>query len=313
MGKIIFFLALFCSLSFAQGWNNTVTTSISSSDIVGTDLFTNRNGNNIVTSHFSFPPISRWVKYYLLSSSGTVIRSSTIEGPSQNLSGYPAKVSGDNNNVYAVYLINGVIRAKKSVNAGISWNTYDLTPQGTGTFYGYDIAFDNNVNKLHMVYNRGGQTYYYSLRSDNTWGEFQQVSSYSGYSAPTVSFSQNRVHVSYEEGSVAKSRDKHLTSWQTPETVTSSSLEERIHAGNSKLLYFYSEPQQGFYLDMYVRQRDFNGTWSSPFLLHGVLDGVPAAANTFDGKTHIVYRAGDIYYRNYNGSTWSSETTIGTG
>src|SRR5690606_38561933 len=96
-------------------------------------------------------------------------------------------------------------------------------------------------------------------------------------------------------------------------TVTSSSLEERIHAGSSKLLYFYSEPQQGFYLDMQVRQRDFNGNWSSPFLLHEVLDGVPAAANTYDGKTHIVYRDGNIIYRNYNGSTWTSETSIGTG
>jgi len=109
--KIIFFFALFCSLSFAQGWNTTVTTSISSSDLSGIDLFTNRNGNNIVTSHFSFPPISRWIKYYLLNSSGSVIRSSTIEGPSQNLGVY-VNVSGDNNNVYAVYLINSVIRTK---------------------------------------------------------------------------------------------------------------------------------------------------------------------------------------------------------
>lgn len=316
MRKIIFFLALFCSLSFAQGWNNTITTSISTSDLSGIDLFTNKNGNNIVTSHFSFPPISRWVKYYLLNSSGSVIRSSTIEGPSQNLSGYPAKVSGDNNNVYAVYLINGVIRVKKSVNAGISWTTYDLNPPaGTGTFYGYDIAFDNNENKLHMVYNRGGQTYYYALNANNQWVEFQQVSSISTNSVPTVSFSQNRVHVSYEEGAVAKSRDKYFTSWQTPQTVTSSSIEERIHAGNSKLLYFYSEPQPGYYLDIYVRQRDFNGNWSSPFLLHEVDAFVPSAANTFDSKTHIVYYGGlgDIYYRNYNGSTWSSESTIGTG
>lgn len=297
MRKIIFFFALFCSLSFAQGWNNTVPTSISTSDLSGIDLFTNRNGINIVTSNFSFPPISRWIKYYLLNSSGAVIRSSTIE-TSQYLSVY-VNVSGDNDNVYAVYLINGITRAKKSVNAGISWSTYDLNPPaGTGDFYGIDIAFDNNVNKLHLVYNRGGQTYYYALRSDNTWGEFQQVSSISTNSAPTVSFSQDRVHVSYEEGLVAKSRDKHLASWQTPETVTSSSLEERIHAGNSKLLYFYSEPQQGFYLDTYVRQRDFNGNWSSPFLLHEVNAFVPAAANTFDSRTHIVYHDGDILYRN---------------
>ena len=178
MRKIIFFLALFCSLSFAQGWNTTVTTSISSSDLSGIELFTNRNGNNIVTLHFSFPPISRWVKYYLLNSSGSIIRSSTIEAPSQNLSALPVKVSGDNNNVYVVYIINGVIRAKKSTNAGVSWNTYDLnSPAGIGVFDGIDIVFDNITNKLHVVYSRGTMgypdhlTHYYSLNANNQWGE----------------------------------------------------------------------------------------------------------------------------------------------
>ncbi len=147
----LFFLIIFTISAFPQGWNTTVTTSISDADISEMDLFTNRNGNNIVTANFSFPPISRWVKYYLLNSSGTVIRSSTIEGPSQSSGAY-VNVSGDNNNVYLVYLINGVIRAKKSANAGISWNTYDLNnPDGTGDFSGIDIAFDNNVNKLHVV------------------------------------------------------------------------------------------------------------------------------------------------------------------
>ena len=320
--KIIFFLALFCSLPFAQGWNNTVTTSISSSDLSGIDLFTNRNGNNIVTSHFSFPPISRWVKYYLLNSSGSVIRSSTIEAPTQNLSGLPVKVSGDNNTIYAVFLINSVIRAKKSTDAGVSWTTHDLTsPAGSGVFDGIDIIFDNITNKLHIVYSRGTAgypdhlTHYYALRSDNTWGEYKQVSDYgSYYTPPTVSFSQDRVHISYEEGGVAKSRDKYLSEWQTAETVASPFVEHKIHAHSSKLLYFYGEPQQG-YFDIYVRQRDFNGTWSSPFLLREIDGFVPAAANTFDSKTHIVYYGGlgNIYYRNYNGSIWSPDSIIGTG
>jgi len=190
-------------------------------------------------------------------------------------------------------------------------------------FDGIDIVFDNIANKLHVVYSRGTAgypdhlTHYYALRSDNTWGEYKQVSDYgSYYTPPTVSFSQNRVHVSYEERGVAKSRDKYLNAWQNPETVASSFAEHKIHAHSSKLLYFYAEPQQGFYLDIYVRQRDLNGSsWSSPFLLHEVDAFVPAAANTSDSKTHIVYYGGlgDIYYRNYNGSTWSTESTIGTG
>ena len=60
------------------------------------------------------------------------------------------------------------------------------------------------------------------------------------YTKPTVSFSQNRVHVSYHEDG-AMSRDKYITTWQTPVNINSSSLIERIHAGSSKLFYFYDE------------------------------------------------------------------------
>src|SRR5690606_8074354 len=80
--------------------------------------------------------------------------------------------------------------------------------------------------------------------------------------------------------------------------------------------YFYAETQPGLYANMYVKQRNLNSSsWSSPTLLHEYTDFYSpfvSATNTYDGKTHIVYDGpGSTVYRNYNGSTWSSELTIG--
>ena len=186
-----------------------------------------------------------------------------------------------------------------------------------------DIVFDNITNKLHVVYARGSFgypdqiTHYYALNLNNQWGEYHQVSDFGDeWTKPTVSFSQNRVHVSYHEDG-ALSRDKYLTSWQTPATLSTSSLAERIHAGSSKLLYFYAETQPELYANMYVKQRNFltGSTWSSSTLLHEHTDFYSpfvSATNTVDGKTHIVYDGpGSAIYRNYDGSTWSSEFTVG--
>lgn len=289
------------------------------------DLCTNMNGNNLAVLNWNGNnPAIYYVKYYLLNSSGSVIRSSTIEtyGPYQGSIEY-VNISGNQNKVYVVYKIGNIIRAKKSIDAGISWTTHDLTnPLGSGAFYYLDIVFDNIANKLHVVYSRGDIgypnqiTHYYSLNENNQWSEYKQVSDYGDeWTKPTVSFSQNRVHVSYHEDGT-KSRDKYLTTWQTPATLISYSLIERIHAGSSKLFYFYAEPQPDLTVDVYAKQRNLNGSsWSSPTLLRENADFYSpfvSATNTADGKTHIVYNGpGSTMYRNYNGSTWSSELTVG--
>lgn len=305
MKKLFFLFNLIFTISlFAQGWNNTVTTSISESNFIDMDLCTNINGNNLAVLNWNgeFSQIY-YVKYYLVNSSGSVIRSSTIEtlGPNQGSIEY-VNIAGDNEKVYVVYKIGNLIRAKKSIDAGVNWSTYDLsTPAGSGAFYGVDIVFDNLTNKLHVVYSRGSigypdqVTHYYSLNTNNQWGEYQQVSDYGDeWTKPTVSFSQNRVHVSYHEDGTM-SRDKYTTTWQNPASIISYSLIERIHAGSSKLFYFYAEPQPGLYVNMYVKQRDLSGsTWSSPTLLMDHSDFYSpfvSATNTTDGKTHMVILA----------------------
>lgn len=158
MKRIILLFALFYSLAFGQGWNNTVTTSIYDFNFLGMDLFSNKDGNNLAELSWNADlPQIYYVKYYLLNSSGSIIRSSTIDtyGPYQGSIEY-INISGNNDKVYVVYEIGGLIRAKKSTDAGVSWNTYDLpSPAGSGAFYGVDIVFDNITNKLHVVYSRG--------------------------------------------------------------------------------------------------------------------------------------------------------------
>jgi hypothetical protein len=115
MKKLFLLFHLIFTISvFSQGWNNTVTTSIYDNNFLGMDLCTNRNGNNLVELSWNGNiPAIYYVKYYLLNSSGSVIRSSTIEtlGPYQGSIEY-VNISGDNDKVYIVYEINGIIRAK---------------------------------------------------------------------------------------------------------------------------------------------------------------------------------------------------------
>ena len=86
MKRIILLFALFYSLAFGQGWNNTITTSIHDSYFLEMDLLSNKNGNNLVELNWNgdFAKIY-YVHYYLLNSSGSVIRSSQIDviGPNQ--------------------------------------------------------------------------------------------------------------------------------------------------------------------------------------------------------------------------------------
>ncbi len=101
---------------------------------------------------------------------------------------------------------------------------------------------------------------------------------------------------------------------------STESFRERIHAGSSKLFDFYYKLETGmgqYHSDLYVKDRNFgSSSWSSPQLLKSFagVNEIVSAANSIDGKTHIVYEiASGVGYRNYNGSSWSAELQIGEG
>jgi len=327
MKKILVLFILLTAYLFSQGWNNTVTTTISEPNLITMDLFTNKDGNHIITQNSNS---TNSIKYYLLNSSGTVLRSSTIE--TSGYAQFPC-ISGDNDKVYLVYKIGNSMRLKKSTNAGSSWSNPVDQSVGSNTCNGVDIVYDSRG--LHVVYSMQDngsdyETYYHLIGTNNQWDTRETVTNYGtevgGF--PTVSVSPSRVHVSYNTGDQwspevnqgdAKNRDKYDIDWLNPQLVFSTeSFRERIHAGSTKLFDFYYKLETGmgnYRSDLYIKERSLSGTtWSTGTLLKTYADvyEIVSATNTYDGKTHIVYEIFDgVGYRNYNGSSWSSESTVG--
>src|SRR3972149_9048957 len=108
MKKLILLFALFYSLSFGQGWNSTVTTSINEPNLEKMDLFTNASGNHVLIKRTNGN-----IVYYNLNSSGVVDASKTS---TLQTSGDFPNIVGSNDVVYALYKTGNVIRAKYSSN-----------------------------------------------------------------------------------------------------------------------------------------------------------------------------------------------------
>ena len=114
--KKLFFLilflgiAMFYSISFGQGWNNTVTTDISESTLEKMDLFTNKNGNHLLIKRSNGNII-----YYNLNSSGGLVsgKTETLESNGD----FPA-ITGSNDIVYAFYRSGDNIEMQYSTDGG---------------------------------------------------------------------------------------------------------------------------------------------------------------------------------------------------
>ncbi len=232
MKKLFFFIVLFnlVVLSQTPSWNTTVPTTINEQNVVKMDMFTNRDGNHIVVQNSD---ASNSIKYYLLNSSGSVVRSATIE--TSGSAEFP-NISGDNNKVYIVYKLGSNLKFRKSTNAGSSWGNPVNQSIGSNTCNGVDIIYD--YRGLHIVYalKDNGNDYetYYQLVSNDQWGSIEYVTGYGSEVGgfPTISVSDNRVHVGYNTDNetdpwaslgTAKTRDKYYSSWQDPQTVTTGS------------------------------------------------------------------------------------------
>lgn len=330
---IIIFLVMTAFL-FSQSWNSTVTTSINEPNLVKMDLLTNKDGNHIIVQNSNS---TNSIKYYLLNSSGTVVRSSTIE-----TSGYAEfpNISGDNDKVYLVYKLGSNLKANYTTNAGQSWNSVTPKAIGSNTCNGVDIVFgDNGVHVVYAMKNSDPnyETYYYKLNSSNSWVDYKNVTDhsagqYGGFT--TVTVSANRVHVSFNTGTSsdptgnygeAKTRDKYSSNWETPQLVfggsDGGSGSERAFSDNTSLFDFYYKFIEGmgqWHFDLYAKKRMVGGTtWSSPTLLE--YDSHPgkliSPIGTNDGKTQITYLAGypnTIYHKSFDGSSWSSAYSIAT-
>jgi hypothetical protein len=258
---------ILASTLFAQSWNNVVQTSIPYNDFgieTGIDQFANKDGINVLIDYYkrNWPDNDiSYLKFYLLNSSGSTIRTYTFENQAVEL----ASIDGNNDKIYVVYKLGNQIKTRKSTNAGQNWTSVADISIGSNNCNHIDVVFGKDDNSLHVVWatqDAGSdyKTYYQRLDPSNAWGPKENVTDGSlvgGF--PTVSTSLNRVHVSYNTGNSsdpatnlgeAKSRDKYVNTWQASQLVYSpQSFRERIHAGGSKLFDFYYQLEPGLVVE----------------------------------------------------------------
>jgi hypothetical protein len=334
---LIFLLVLFCSLSFAQGWNSTVTTSINEPNLEKMDLTANASG-----IHALIKRTNGNIVYYFLNSSGTVNSGKT----------YTMEADGDFPNIvasdyviYALYKAGSNIKGKYSTNGGTSWSNLPNNINTTANLCnGVDAEYQDQQG-VHIVWATRDnypdfETYYYRLRpSDNQWVEFKNVTDHSSAQVggrPSVSFSSGRVHVSfntsyYEEPygpGNAGTRDRLNGVWQTPQSVITGSEEtvrEKLLVRGSTLFMFYAKWNfRGGLItnDLVYRTRNVSGTtWSSPATLAQTIEEFGNAfylTKTTNDNVHLIYYPEyvdpnfGLAYRSFNGSSWSSPILLDT-
>ncbi len=325
MRKTILLLVVFCSISFGQGWNTTVQTSINEPNVEKMDLTANASGVHVLIKRSNGN-----IVYYNLNANGVVNTSKTAI--LQTNGDFP-NIVASSNVVYALYKTGNVIRARYSTNGGSSWiwnSSLDRTTTAN-LCNGVDAVYEEERG-VHLVWatrddNPNFKTYYSRLRpSDHIWVEFENVTShtsapYGGF--PTVSFSNNRVHVSFNNGQgsdpvynqgIANTRDKIGSNWQTPQEAVNAANLERIYASGGKLFNFYTQFNPGVFVTLYVKSRDITaGNWptSSELLKYSIKPGSRVSATeSNDGKLHIVYPSSELFYRNYDGSGWIEEESL---
>jgi Secretion system C-terminal sorting domain len=335
MKKILFFLALFCSLSFAQGWNSTVPTSINEPNLDKMDLAANASGIHVLIKRTSGN-----IVYYYLNSSGVVNSGKTYTMESDG--DFPNIVSS-NDRVYALYKAGSNIKGKYSTNGGTSWSNLPNITITANLCNGVDAEYQDQQG-VHLVWATRDnypyfETYYYRLDPSNIqWTEFKNVTDYSSAQVggrPSVLFSSGRVHVSFNTSYYddpwtpgnAGTRDRLNGSWQTPQQVVSGSEEtvrEKLLVRGSTLFMFYSKYVSGVPIrnDLVYRTRSVSGTtWSSPTTLATSIEESGNAFNltkTTNDNIHLVVYPQyvdpnfGLAYISFNGSSWTSPTLLDT-
>jgi hypothetical protein len=310
MNRIFTFLLLPVIL-FAQSsnWNSVVDLNLSVNDYDRLDLYIDTDGIHVLVENGST------LKYYLYSLSGSQIRTSTIDG---SISSTFSKLVGWDGTIYVSYKEGSTIYTKKSSNAGQSWSNLDNINLSSSSSDGLEICTDGNG--LHIVYNVVSESYYrLSEHGYSTWGSYKTVTDEEDIDGgrPTVTTSSGRAHVGFTLTGYngAMTRDKDNSTWQSSQTVQNNNIERNSTIATSAKLHALYQVIDIPYLRIYYKNRDISGsTWSSSTLIannsfqseQGRLD----LAVTEDDRMHMVYGYLDLYYREWDDGTLSSQYKI---
>jgi hypothetical protein len=336
MKRGIYFFTLimfYSSLSIGAGWNSATTTESSSSTYTKMHNFANKDGIHTVRIENGSP---NTLAYKLINTSGSEVRSSTIDN---GVSNSPV-ITGDNSDIFAVYVKSTSIYVKKSSDAGANWSnssSFNFESGQTGC-YGIDAKIDGEY--IHIVYSTyangvNPEVYYKRFKtSENSFDQFKNVTDYGSETGrdPSITASTNRVHVSYTQygfdhpDGKTMNRDKYKeeNSWYDPQQINSDSPSgiSSIISDNSYVyvVYVASHATGGSTLltsPLKYTKRSVDGSsWDSPTELSGDVSYSfpPRIVKTSDGYLHVVYTDWqDVKYRKYNGSNWDDGISLSSG
>jgi hypothetical protein len=333
MKRIILIIAFIYSVAFGQSWNTPVTTTISASSLEKMDLFTNKDGNHLLIKNSNGNII-----YYNFNSSGTVNNNKTETLESNG--DYPA-ITGSNDKVYAIYKSGIYIKGKYSTNGGTDWTAISNINVGSNACNGIDANYQDQLG-VHLVYAMRDndpyfETYYYRLTPypGHSWTDYKNVTDYGSEvgGVPSVAFSSNRVHVSYNSGQatppyigvgVSKSRDKAGSSWQDPQLVSDgeygyATSREKIQVRSDKLFCIFYDAwvdlgQYGWRIQ--VKSRDLTGSaWPGSYTTifssghPRILMGAETTANNNLNVVHY-YLDNGVVHKYYDGTQWSNDFQV---
>jgi hypothetical protein len=331
MKKIFLIIAFIYSVVFGQSWNTPVTTTISASSLDKIDLFTNKDGNHLLIKNSNGNII-----YYNFNSQGTVDNNKTETLESNG--DYPA-ITGSNDKIYAIYKSGNYIKGKYSTNGGTDWTALSNINVGSNACNGTDAIYENDRG-VHFVYamrDNGNyfETYYYLLDIYDDWVNYKNVTDYGSEvgGVPSVSFSSNRIHVSYNSGEatppyigvgVSKSRDKVGGTWQDPQLVSDGEYQdgtsrEKLQVRGDKLFCIFYDAwddlgQYGYKIQ--VKSRDLTGSFWPGSYTTIFSSGEPrilmGASTTSNSKLNVVhyYLDNGVVHIDYDGYQWSDDFQV---
>ncbi len=306
------------------------------------NMFTNRDGNHIV---MQLSGQNNSIKYYLLTSQGSIVRSTVIE---TSANGEYPDISGNNDRIYIVYRLGNSLVTKYSTNAGQSWNNVPDYPTdlSNNLCNSLDIQYfeegNSYNNGLHIVYSLRDsypyyETYYEYLRSDDNWDyeRRKQVTDYPGEVGgfASVAVNSNIVLVTYNWGttqdplgnySQEKTRIRYNSNWLAPQNVTfnnEGSARAKVYLFNNNMYNFYFETwydlgQWGEHIIVKTKS-DVNSNWGGHLQLDQYTSNsrmLTAVAKTSNDRMNLVYYEyngqNNLIHQYYDGQNWSSKTSI---
>lgn len=287
--------------------------------------FVDVNGVHIVYSR------NGGIRYALVNSNGGIIKYDKViesEGAGTNF----ANVVVFGNNVYAVYYKNNDIKVAKSTNLGDTWNnafsSRDLINAGCNKILAYQDG-----SSIHIVWSEvrvsgwGYDSHYIRFAPSGLptyWNDYKNVTDNETYGGdePDVTFSLNRVHVSFikYQFDEPKTRDRYAGTWQTSQSVpfeylpfTTSLRKGKPIVANGWLNEIYradfaSIGTEGSYIGHSYRSLS-NSTWyQNDENLFTPVDKIHVVNNTTNNRIHIIYYselAGNYVHNYLSGTTYS--------